>query len=265
MTFEFLEVQRDGPVERVRLNRPAVRNAFNDRVIAELRAWADATAGAAATVHIVVLSGAGKVFSAGADLDWMARGAELDQQGILAEARALHEMLEAIEHLPQGVIARVQGAAIAGGVGLASVCDAVVAADDAVFGFSEVKLGIIPAVISPFVIRKIGVSAARELIVTGRRFSAGRARELGLVHHVVPATQLDEAIDSYVSELRTSNPAAVAAAKALVRDVAAASASGAVDIFTITGGALTRRRMAPDAKAAIRAFLDKRQAPTGKE
>ena len=262
MTFEFLEVQRDGGVERVRLNRPAVRNAFNDGVIAELRAWADATAGAADTVHIVVLSGAGKVFSAGADLDWMARGAELDQQGILAEARALHDMLDAIERLPQAVVGRVQGAAIAGGVGLASVCDAVVAADDAVFGFSEVKLGILPAVISPFVIRKIGVSAARELFVTGRRFSAARALELGLVHQVVPVTQLDEAIDAYVSELRTSNPAAVAAAKALVRDVAAA---GAADVFAITGAALARRRTSADAKAAIRAFLEKRQTPHGRE
>jgi methylglutaconyl-CoA hydratase len=262
MTFEYLEIQRDGAVERVTLNRPAVRNAFNEHVIAELRAWADATAAAADAVHIVVLSGAGKVFSAGADLDWMARGAELDHQGILAEARALHDMLEAIERLPQAVIARVQGAAIAGGVGLASVCDVVVAADDAVFGFSEVKLGIVPAVISPFVIRKIGMSAARELFVTGRKFSAGHALKLGLVHQVVQATQLDEAIDTYVSELRTSNPAAVAAAKALVRDVAAA---GAADIFAITGAALARRRMSADAKAAIRAFLEKRQAPHGRE
>ena len=262
MPFEFLEVQRDGPVERVTLNRPAVRNAFNERVIAEMRAWADATAAAADTVHIVVLAGAGKAFSAGADLDWMARGANLDRDGILAEVRELHDMLDAIDRLPQAVVARVQGAAIAGGAGLTAVCDAVVASDDAMFGFSEVKLGIVPAVISPFVIRKIGVSAARELFVTGRRFSAARALELGLVHQVVPAAGLDEAVDAYVSELRTSNPAAVAAAKALVRDVAAA---GATDVFDITGAALARRRMSADAKAAIRAFLDKRQAPQGKE
>ena len=204
------------------------------------------------------------MFSAGADLDWMARGAELDREGILAEARALHDMLAAIDRLPQAVVGRVQGAAIAGGVGLAAVCDAVVATDDAVFGFSEVKLGIVPAVISPFVIRKVGVSAARELFVTGRRFSAERAFELGLVHHVVPAARLDEAVDTYVSELRTSNPAAVAAAKTLVRDVAAASASGA-DVFAITGAALAQRRMSADAKAAIRGFLEKRQASHGRE
>jgi methylglutaconyl-CoA hydratase len=258
MTFEFVKVQRQGAVERVTLNRPAVRNAFNDRVIAELQAWAEATAAAADTVHIVVLSGAGKVFSAGADLEWMARGAELDQQGILAEARALHDMLEAIERLPQAVIARVQGAAIAGGVGLASVCDVVVAADDALFGFTEVKLGIVPAVISPFVIRKIGVSAARELFVTGRKFSAARALELGLVHQAVPAAQLDDAIETYVAELRTSNPGAVAAAKALVRDVASCRAE---DVFEITGAALAQRRMSADAKAAIGAFLATREGP----
>jgi methylglutaconyl-CoA hydratase len=262
MTFEFLDVQRDRFIERITLNRPAVRNAFNERVIAEMRAWADATSAAADAVHIVVLAGAGKAFSAGADLDWMARGAELDDQGILTEARALHDMLEAIDRLPQAVVARVQGAAIAGGAGLTAVCDAVVASDDAVFGFSEVKLGIVPAVISPFVIRKIGVSAARELFVTGRRFSAERALELGLVHRVVPAAQLDEAVESYVAELRTSNPAAVAAAKALVRDVAAARDR---DVFAITGPALAQRRAAADAKAAIRAFLDKRQAPHGRE
>jgi len=262
MTYEFLDIRREGPVERVTLNRPAVRNAFNDRVIAELRAWADRTAAAQDAVHIVVLSGAGKVFSAGADLDWMARGADLDHAGILAEARALHEMLEAIDRLPQAVVARIQGAAIAGGVGLAAVCDAVVAVDDAVFGFSEVKLGIVPAIISPFVIRKIGVSAARELFVTGARCSAARALALNLVHRVVPAAQLDEAIDAYVSELRTSNPAAVAAAKALVRDVAAAGAS---NVFDITGPSLARRRTSPDAKAGIRAFLERRQASRATE
>jgi methylglutaconyl-CoA hydratase len=255
MAFEFLDVQRNGPVERVTLNRPTVRNAFNDRVIAELRRWADQVAAARDTVHIVVLSGSGTVFSAGADLEWMARGVSLDRDAILGEARALHDMLEAIDRLPQAVVARVHGAAIAGGVGLASVCDAVVAADDAVFGFSEVKLGIVPAVISPFVIAKIGASAARELFVTGARFGAARALELGLVHRVVPAEGLDEAVEAYVTELRTSNPAAIGAAKALVRDVAARATS---DVFAITGAALAARRTAPDAQAAIRAFLDKR-------
>lgn len=243
------------------LNRPAVRNAFNDRVIGELRAWADRTASARETVHIVVLSGAGKVFSAGADLDWMARGAGLDRDGILAEARALHEMLDAIDRLPQAVVARVQGAAIAGGAGLTAVCDAVVAADDAVFGFTEVKLGIIPAVISPFVIRKIGASAARELFVTGATFSAVRAFELGLVHRVAPTDRLDEEVDAYVAELRTSNPAAIGAAKALVRDVVV---RGTTSVFDITGSALAARRMSSDAQAGIRAFLAKRQASRGR-
>ena len=259
MGYEFLDVHRDGPVERITLNRPAVRNAFNDRVIAELRTWADRTAAAHDTVHIVVLAGAGKVFSAGADLEWMARGVGLDRAAIVAEARALHEMLEAIDRLPQAVVGRVHGAAIAGGAGLTAVCDAVIAAEDTVFGFTEVKLGIIPAVISPFVIAKIGASAARELFVTGEKFSAARAKELGLVHRIVPAAALDEAVDACVAELRTSNPAAIAAAKRLVRDVAA---RGTSNIFDITGTALAERRMSADAQAGIRGFLDKQATRT---
>lgn len=254
--FEFLDTRREGAVERVTLNRPHLRNAFNDRVIAELHAWATGAADSD-TVQIIVLSGAGKAFSAGADLEWMARGINLDYEAIVTEARALHDMLEAIDRLPQAVIGRVQGAAIAGGAGLLAVCDAVVAADDTVFGFSEVKLGIVPAIISPFVIRKIGVSAARELFVTGARFDAVRAREVGLVHRVVPPDRLDEAVDQYVVEMSAATPAAVSAAKALIRDVAARQGS---DAFEVTGPSIAARRVSPDGQAGLRAFLDKRLA-----
>jgi methylglutaconyl-CoA hydratase len=252
--FELIDVRREGAVERVTLNRPKLRNAFNDRVIAELHTWARRTA-ASESVQTVVLAGAGKVFSAGADLEWMARGVDLEPDAILDEVRALHDMFEAIDGLPQPVIGRVQGAAIAGGAGLLAVCDVVVAADDAVFGFSEVKLGIIPAIISPFVIRKIGVSAARELFISGARFSASRAKEIGLVHRVVPSAHLDEVLDEYVAEMRTSVPSAMSAAKALIRNVAATDRA---DAFAVTGPALVARRISADGRAGIRRFLDER-------
>jgi methylglutaconyl-CoA hydratase len=254
MTFNFLEVRREGAVERVTLNRPDVRNAFNDQVIAELGAWATRTA-ACEAIHIVVMAGAGKVFSAGADLEWMSRGVDLGYDEVLAETRALHEMLAAIDQLPQAVVGRAHGAAIAGGAGLLAVCDAVVAADDTVFGFSEVKLGIVPAIISPFVIAKIGASAARELFVSGAHFDATRAREIGLIHHIVPIQHLDAAVDGYVRELSSANPAAMAAAKALVRNVTGNTTG---NVFDVTGPAIATRRVSPDARAAMRAFLDTR-------
>jgi methylglutaconyl-CoA hydratase len=254
MTFDFLEVQRQGTVERVTLSRPDVRNAFNPQVIAELHAWAQRTAACEST-HVVVIAGAGTVFSAGADLEWMARGVDRTYDEVVAEAQALHDMFTAIDQLPQAVIGRVHGAAIAGGAGLLAVCDAVVAADDTVFGFSEVKLGIVPAIISPFVIAKIGASAARELFVTGARFNAMRAREIGLVHRVVPFEQLNAAVDEYVAEISSANPAAMAAAKALVRNVAGRTPATA---FEVTGAAIAARRVSADARAEMRAFLDKR-------
>ena len=254
MTFNFVQVRREGAVEWVTLSRPDVRNAFNPQVIAELHAWAERTA-ACESVHIVVIAGAGKVFSAGADLEWMARGIDLTYDEVVADAQALHDMFTAIDQLPQAVIGRVHGAAIAGGAGLLAVCDAVVAADDTIFGFSEVKLGIVPAIISPFVIAKIGASAARELFVTGARFNAMRAREIGLIHRVVPFEQLDAAVGDYVAEMSSANPAAIAAAKALVRNVVGRTPANA---FEVTGAAIAARRVSADARAGIRAFLDKR-------
>ena len=197
MSYTFLSTQRDGPVERLTLNRPDVRNAFNEHVIAELSAWAGA-AGAAATsgdVRAVVIAGAGKTFCAGADVTWMAKTVRYTEEENLRDATAMSRMFAAIDALPVPVIGRVQGAALGGGAGLAAVCDIVVAETDALFGFTETKLGILPAVISPFALAKIGRSAARELFLTGARFSAARAREIGLVHAVVPAVELDAAVD----------------------------------------------------------------------
>ncbi len=218
MGYQFLSVRRDGAVEHVTLNRPDVRNAFNEQVIAELAAWAQAAAEDQG-LRVVVLAGAGKVFSAGADAEWMARMAGYSEQDNLNDASRAAAMFRAINALPCAVIARVHGAALGGGSGLAAVCDIVVASDSALFGFTETKLGILPAMISPFVLPKIGMSAARELFLTGMRFNAHRAKEIGLVHAVVPEALLDDTVQRYVDEVLSAAPSAVAAAKALLPDV----------------------------------------------
>jgi methylglutaconyl-CoA hydratase len=169
-------------------------------------------------------------------------------------------MFRTLDELPVPVIGRVQGAAIGGGAGRAAVCDIIVSADDAVFGFTEVKLGIIPAVISPFVIAKIGVSAARELFLTGARFPAARAYKLGLVHAVVPADDLDETVDRYVTEILAGGPGAIAAAKALIRDVSRApTATDATTVIGVTAKALAARRASAEGQEGLRAFLEKRK------
>src|SRR6476646_3652551 len=205
MGYRFLDTRRDGPVERLTLNRPEVRNAFNDEVIGELTAWAQATreAGQRGDIRVVVLAGAGKLFCAGADVNWMSKTVGYSRDENLRDASAMSRMFAAIDALPLPVVGRVQGAARGGGAGLAAVCDIVVAAESALFGFTETKLGILTAVISQFALAKIGRSAARELFLTGARFSAARAKEIGLVHAVVPAVELDAAVAGYVAEILT--------------------------------------------------------------
>jgi methylglutaconyl-CoA hydratase len=257
MTFQYLAQQRDGAVERLTLNRPDVRNAFNEHVIAELTAWAAATRAAATRgdVRVVVMAGAGKTFCAGADVSWMAQTVRYTQEENVRDATAASRMFAAIDTLPVPLVARVQGGALGGGAGLAAVCDIVVADADAVFGFTETKLGILPAVISPFALAKIGRSAARELFLTGARFSAARAKEIGLVHAVVPAADLDAAVDRYVRELLTAGPEAIAAAKALIPDVWRRTAD---DATAITAAALAARRVSAEGQEGLRAFLEKR-------
>jgi methylglutaconyl-CoA hydratase len=188
-----LVVRREGPIEQVVLNRPDVRNAFNPALVEALHAWALSVA-ADAGVRAAVVSGAGRAFCAGGDLAVMAGTIDASRDENLADARRLAAMFEALDRVPIPLVGRVHGAALGGGIGLASVCDIVVAAEDAVFGFTEVKLGLMPSVISPYALAKIGRSAARELFLTGARFGAARAREIGLVHAVVPAGRLDDAV-----------------------------------------------------------------------
>jgi len=257
MDFQFLAARREGPVEHLTLNRPEVRNAFNEHVIAELTAWARGVREQAARgeVRVAVIGGAGKMFCAGADVTWMSKTVQYTEEENLRDAAAMSAMFGAIDALPVPVIGRIQGAALGGGAGLAAVCDVVVAADDALFGFTEVKLGIIPAVISPFALAKIGRSAARELFLTGARFSAVRAREIGLVHAVVPSAELDGAVAGYVQDFLTAAPEAVAAAKALIPNVWGRPFSEAAPI---TAAAIAQRRVSKEGQEGLRAFLDKR-------
>jgi len=248
-------VNHDGPALRITLNRPEVRNAFDDKVIDALSACI-ASAADDRSVRVVVLAGTGKAFCAGADLAWMTKSVAYSQVENLADAEDFALMLERLDTLPMPVIGRVHGAALGGGVGLAAVCDIVIAADDATFGLTEVKLGILPAVISPYVLRKIGVSAARELFLTGSRFSAGRAKDLGLVHEVVPEPDLDAAVERRIAELMTSGPSAVAAAKALIRDVAGESPK---DVIGVTTGRIAAQRVSAEGQEGMRAFLEKRK------
>jgi methylglutaconyl-CoA hydratase len=249
-----IDISQSGSVMTVTLNRPEVRNAFDEELIAELTAWAEAVR--AADARVVVLRGAGKAFCAGADLTWMSRMVAYTEEENVRDARTLGRLLEAMNAIPLPVIGRVHGAALGGGAGLAATCDIVVAADDAVFGFTEAKLGILPAIISPFAIAKIGASAARELFLTGARFSAARAREIGLVHAVAPEAELDAPVDAYIRELETSAPQAVAAAKALI---AAVSGRPAAAVADLTARTIARHRVSEEGQDGMRAFLEKRK------
>jgi methylglutaconyl-CoA hydratase len=254
--FVHLATRRDGPVEHLTLNRPSVRNAFNEAMIAELTAWAAATATDRA-VRAVVVSGAGPTFCAGADVAWMAKTIEFSEAENVEDARRASRMFEAIDRLPVPVIGRVHGAALGGGAGLVAVCDIVVTEPDATFGFTEVKLGLIPAVISPFVLAKLSRSAARELFLTGRRFSAAHALDIGLVHDVVPAASLDATVNAVVQEVLASGRDAIAASKQLIADVSTAGSFS--EAQTLTAEALARRRVSPEGQEGLRAFLEKRR------
>ena len=259
MAYQHLRTWRAGAVEHLELNRPDVRNALNAVTIGELTTWAAET-GADHTVRAVVLSGAGKVFCAGADLTWFRAMAGYTAEENLRDATAGAQMFDLLDSLPCALIARVHGAALGGGSGLASVCDIVVAADDAVFGFTEVKLGIIPAMIAPYALAKIGRSAARELFLTGMRFDARRARDIGLVHDVVPAAELDARVARYVTEVLSSGPEAVADAKRLLREIWHRPPR---DVQALMAESIASRRASAEAQEGMRAFLEKR-APSWK-
>ena len=249
--FQFIQSHREGDVEHLVLNRPEVRNAFDEGLIAELTSWAGRVA-LHVDLRVVVISGAGPTFCSGADLAWMTKMAGYTPEDNVRDARAAAAMFEAIDTLPVPVIARVHGAALGGGAGLAAVADIVLADDGATFGFTEVKLGLIPAMIAPYVLAKIGPSHARELFLTGRKFGAQHARDIGLVHEVVPADQLDVTVGRYVAEILANGRDATAAAKSLLRQIVNRSAH---DVTAITTEAIAARRVSAEAQERMREFL----------
>jgi methylglutaconyl-CoA hydratase len=251
-----LRVAREKGRARVTLARPEVRNAFNAELIAQLRDVFLAL-GSDPDVRIIVLDGEGKTFCGGADVNWMRGSLDLSEDDNVRDAETMSDMFRAIDRCPKPVIAKVHGAALGGGAGLCAVCDAVVAEEETLFGFTETKLGIIPAVISPFVIAKIGASHARRLFLTGERFEAERALAIGLVHELVGADALDGTVDAIAREVETAGPSAVAAAKQLVFDVQRASYD---DSRTLTARAIARQRTSTEGQEGLRAFLERRRA-----
>lgn len=252
-----LTLTRDGGFARVTLNRPEVHNAFDEALIAGLAATFAALAEDEG-VRAVVLAGAGRSFSAGADLNWMQRAAGYDEERNREDARALEAMLRGIADCPKPVIAEVQGAAIGGGLGLVAACDVAVAAEGAVFATSEVRLGIVPAVIAPFVVRAIGGRMARRYFLTAERFGAGEAHRIGLVHEVVPAERLGARVLEIAGEVLHGGPEALAEAKRLVRLVEMMPQGGSI-LAEGTVGMIAERRASAEGREGIAAFLEKRR------
>lgn len=254
-TERYIEVDRRGAVATVTVRRPEVHNAFDERVIQQLKTAFDSFRDDH-RARVIVLSGEGRSFSAGADLAWMRRAAELGEEANRWDAAALAAMLRAVAECPQPVVARVQGSAFGGGIGLVAAADIAIAAESARFGFTEVRLGLVPATIAPYIIAKIGPGWALRLFLTGERFTATQALAIGLVHQVVPDEELDNAIQAVVTSLLAGGPHAQMLCKELVRYISAADRS-AVDNYT--SGLIARVRTSDEGREGVRAFLEKRQ------
>jgi enoyl-CoA hydratase/carnithine racemase len=244
-----LLIERDGPLLRVTMARPERRNAFDAALIAELTdAFADV-----GDARAVILAGDGPSFSAGADVEWMRASVELTYEANVADALRLRAMLDAIDLCPAPVVARVQGHALGGGCGLVACADIAIASPEALFAFSEVKLGIVPAVISPFALAKVGTGHARRWFVTGERFGADVALRIGLISEV--SNDLDAAVDRAVAELLSAGPQATRAAKLLAR---------APQTAQQTAELIASHRTSDEGQEGLRAFLEKR-APTWRD
>lgn len=254
---ETLRVETDKRgVARLTIARPEIRNAFDDILIADLTATLGGLSSDTA-IRVLVLTGEGKAFSAGAEMGWMrAAGSRKDHENF-QDAMKIAGLMKALDAMPMPTIARINGAAMGGGVGLTACCDMAIAAEGALFALSEVKLGIIPGAISPYVLRAIGARAARRYFLTGERFDAATAERLGLVHQVVPAEGLDAAVDALIAEILTAGPKAVRAAKALVFSVATKEIDDLV--MRDTAQRIAQQRAGDEAKEGLSAFLDKRK------
>ena len=255
MSHGTVRLTREGAIARVTLARPEVRNAFNDQmledlleVFAALRQDAD--------VRVVLLTGEGQSFCAGGDLHWMKRVVSYTYQESYEDSLRLARMLREIYSCPKPVIGRINGAAVGGGTGVVAVCDIAIASEEAFFAFSETKLGLTPATISPYLLRRMGEKNLREYFLTGERFSAARAAEMGLVNAVVPADQLDAAVGAKVKMILTGGPAALAAAKELIRGISERSLD---ENGPYTAEEISRLRTSDEGQEGMNAFLGKRK------
>ena len=253
---DSLQLHRDGSVVRLRLNRPELHNAFDAGLIATLTSHLQALVHDA-DVRVVVLEGAGASFSAGADLNWMRGMAGASEADNREDALALARLMRTLDALPKPTIARVHGAAFGGGVGLVACCDIAIGTTEAKFGLTESKLGLLPAVISPYVIAAVGARQARRWFATAEIFDAAEALRIGLLHQVVAADQLDAAVQRQIDFLIKAGPIASATAKALVRRVAAGGDAMSVD--DANAALIAKLRASPEGQEGISAFLDKRK------
>ncbi|MGM9488841.1 enoyl-CoA hydratase/isomerase family protein [Ideonella sp. YS5] len=256
MSISTLDLRRPSPhVAEVWLNRPDVRNAFNEGVITELtaafRGFAEDEA-----LRVVVLGGHGKAFCAGADLNWMRAMADYSWEQNRADAQALADMLWSIHSCPMPVVGRVHGDCYAGGVGLAAVCDVLVASDNVAFCLSEAKLGLLPATIGPYVVRALGERAAQRYFTTAERFTAAEAHRLGFVHELTSPETLDETVQNIVKSLSGNGPAAVRACKRLVQDLASQAITP--ELRADTARRIADIRASAEGKEGVQSFLQKR-------
>ncbi|MEN9543551.1 MAG: hypothetical protein RLZZ598_384 [Pseudomonadota bacterium] len=254
---QLIKIEVTGPVARVMLNRPEVRNAFNDELIVELTD-AFRALGNDDSVRVVVLAASGAAFCAGADLHWMRRMADYTREQNLSDAAALAEMLRTIASCPKPVIARVQGDCYAGGLGLVAACDMAVAAEGVNFCLSEVKLGLVPATISPYVVRAMGARAAQRYMLTAERFDAPAARQLGFVQEIVPAQQLDAAVQVLVDALLAASPQALAQCKRLLDEIGDRPIDAALIARSVEH--IADARASDDGKHGVQSFLAKTRA-----
>jgi methylglutaconyl-CoA hydratase len=254
-TYQTFEIERLGPVARIYLNRPEVKNAFNEDLIAELT---DACAAFSKDdgTRVVTLTGRGEIFSAGADLNWMRKVGGYSYEENLEDAKTFARMMEGLYRLPQATIAAINGPCIGGGVGLLSACDVALARESAFFSLAEIRLGIAPAAISPYVIRKLEERKAREFFLTGKRFNAAKAYEIGLLNEVVADDQFDGALAKWEKSFLKSAPGAIKACKELITRVSRAPIE---DVQDYTAEVISKLRMAPEGKEGFAAFFEKRK------
>lgn len=256
MKYETIEIQKENNVATIFLNRPDVHNAMNEKLMKELTTCFHEL-GKDDSIRTIILTGKGKSFCAGADLNWMKSMAKYSKEENINDSRLLLNLYEAIYNCPKPVIGRVNGHAFGGGIGLFAVCDIIIAVPDCKFAFSEVKLGIIPAVISTYIVRKIGLSNMRRLFLTGERFNSEYAKEIGLIDYVITPEELDEKIKNYIELLQSSGPIAIVEVKKLI-DSCENMDREKYKEHTVEK--ISELRVSKEGQEGINAFLEKRKS-----